>query len=519
MADLEKLKDFAAEHNFGLTSPLAHAQVERLAQYWFPEMLFYHDEMFYPISLQQAITMVQDVFAGLPPTAQAEWRVNEFIRGSNNLPEVRSFDPPVAHVPDGVAETGHLPIRLVRVLSLGDAFTDPAVGEGAVITHGASATRSNQFFGPTKTVAGNPKASPGDPFLPRAVPDDAPPVITVMASLVNLFELLKYELLVSEAGDDYPPDGLRGGFDIARLLVRKVTPDASPLSSDALRQFLLDAIASHESNGAVPASALPPGWAPDRRAWNTLTGFAFLEYDFFYAYNDFDRYQTTLFENEHEGDNEGCCLVFQRNVLNIAATANDPNALLRAVPHSIITSVHEEFQDADDIKFIDPPISFPQDALARDIVPFTVYVAGGSHATYLAGGTHDLADFQDYFGFIEENPVVLLLCALPGSPLLAVLIILALFEHFVIDTRDFTSDDGIRTGPEDVVGDHPLAVAKRLIVMPMSADNHIYGPGNEELLMLRAFPGKWGGHDGPIDKSPAFKPKTGRYFRKLLSSL
>lgn len=517
MADLEKLKAFAAEHNFGLTSPLTHAQVVRLAQYWFPEMRFHHDEMFYPIALDQTISMVRDVFANLPASAQEKWRVDKVVRGSDDLPEVRAFDPPIAHVPDGFAENVQVPVRLVRILPPEEAFMDPSVGESAVITHGASFTRSSQFFGPTKTVAGNPEASPGDPFLPRAAADGAAPVITVMASLVNLVELLKYELTVSAAGDDYPPDGLRGGFDIARTLVRQITPDASPLPSGVLRQFFLDAFASQESNGSIPAPTLPPGWGFDRRALNALGRFVFLEYDFFYAYNDFERYQTTLFDNEHEGDDEGCCLVFDRNVLNVAATANDPSALLRAVPHCIITSVHEEFQDADELKFIDPPISFPQDALARDLVPFTVYVAGGSHATYLNGGIHDLVDFQDYTGFIEENPALLLLSAVPGT-LLSVLILLTIIEHFT-DTEDFTSDDGIRTGPEDVVGEHPLAVEKRLIVMPMSADNHIYGPGNEDLLTLRAFPGKWGGHDSLINKSPAFRPKTGRYFRKLLSSL
>lgn len=272
-------------------------------------------------------------------------------------------------------------------------------------------------------------------------------------------------------------------------------------------------IAFHESGGG--AEPTPPlGWRLNRRAWNAVTRFAFLEYDFFYAYNDFERYQTALFDNEHEGDNEGCCLVFDRNVLNIAATAGDPDALLRAVPHSIITSVHEEYQDGDIIKVISPPLPIPDDPPARDRVPFTVYIAGGSHATYLTPSNHDLVDFGDYLGWIEENPAILLL----GPVLIPALIILSIIEHF-IDTEDFTSDDGIRTGPEEVVGSHEAAVGNRLIVLPMSADNHIYMPANEELLRLRSFAGKWGGHDGVVDKSPVFRSKTGRYFRKLLGQV
>jgi hypothetical protein len=70
-----------------------------------------------------------------------------------------------------------------------------------------------------------------------------------------------------------------------------------------------------------------------------------------------------------------------------------------------------------------------------------------------------------------------------------------------------------------VVGNRPTFVPNRLIVMPMSADDHIYMAPHEDLLRLCAFSGKWGGHHGFSDKSPAFKPKTGRYFRKLLWEL
>ena len=60
-----------------------------------------------------------------------------------------------------------------------------------------------------------------------------------------------------------------------------------------------------------------------------MTRFAFLEYYFFYAYNDFERYQTAIFDNEHEGDDEGCCLVFDRNVINLAASGGVPGRCSR----------------------------------------------------------------------------------------------------------------------------------------------------------------------------------------------
>jgi hypothetical protein len=519
VADLQKLQVFAQTHFLGLTNPLEHKDVVKLAEYWFPDTRFFEKEKFYPISLDETFSMVEDLFAGLPATAQEASRVNKFVREGANTATLRAFDPPVVHVPDGfVVQPGQVFRPVVRVLNEGssaiEALADLDAGPTAVVTpvvtHGASFTRSNQFFGATTTFAGGAEAAPGDPFVPRATGPDGPR-ITVMASLLNLLELLKYELVVSEA-EDYPPDAMRGAFDIARSLVGPATNPPLPLPFATLRQFLLEMIASVESGGDEPPP--PFGFRLDRKAWDAVTRFVFLEYDFFYAFNDFNRHESGLFTNEHEGDNEGCCLVFERNVLNIAATVDDSDALLRAVPHSIITSVHEENQNADLFKFIAPPVNVSEDRLARDDVPFVVYAAAGSHATYLTTGTHDVVDFQDYTAFIQENPAVLLF---PG-PLVVVLIVLAIIEHFT-DTEDETSDDGVRIGPEEVVGEHPTAIPRRLIVMPMSADNHIYMPGNDDLLRLRAFAGKWGAHDGLLDRSPAFKPKTGRYFRKLISQL
>jgi hypothetical protein len=73
--------------------------------------------------------------------------------------------------------------------------------------------------------------------------------------------------------------------------------------------------------------------------------------------------------------------------------------------------------------------------------------------------------------------------------------------------------------PDDIVGDDPTKVAMRLQVLPMSANNHIYQAQHEDLLGLRAYAGKRGGHDGIDDKSPPFAVKTGRYLRKLVDSL
>lgn len=372
MANILKLQEFASQNNLGLTSPLTHEQVVALAEHWFPRMFFFEKEKFHPISLEENFTMIDELFQVLPASAQQTFMVRAIVRdGAAGV--FRTFQPPVVTVPDGIVQiivNGQLtPVPARRMVREGtaarEALADPDVDGDAIVAYGASFTRSNQFFGGMTTIAGGAEASPGDPFVPRATGPDDRPQITVMASLLNLFELLKYELLVT-TDSAYPPDALRGAVEIASSLILPVgAPQPQPLPFATLRQFLFDMIEAHETNGQQPAP--PLGWRLNRSAWNAVTRFTFLEYDFFYAYNDFNRYQDALFANEHEGDNEGCCLVFDRTQFTVAP--NDPIALLRALPHSMITSVHEERHDGDRFKFVDPPLSFRPSSAAGTSSP------------------------------------------------------------------------------------------------------------------------------------------------------
>jgi hypothetical protein len=445
VANLQGLQDFAASQGFNLTNPLDHEQVVRLAENWLPRVFFYEEEKFHPISLDEVVSMVENLFDQLPASAQDEWRVSKLVRTAANTGdgELRAFDPPVVYIPDGFVEVEGSAIPAVRVLNDGssteEALEHPDVDDDAVITHGASFRRSNQFFGATQTLSGGAVASAGDPFRPRKttviVDENGDEIekglVTVIASFKNLLETLKYELAVEEE-DNYPPDALRGGFDIAALLINRVDPQAPILLLDTRRRVLRDIIAAHEAGESLSTAleALPSGYELNELAWEAVTRFAFLEYDFFYAYNDFERVQTTPFDNEHEGDDEGCCLVFDRNVINLAVAGGAPDSLLRAVPNSIITSVHEEKQDADKFRFIPPPIPSPNepDRLPRQDIDLDVYVAWGSHATYLTPGDHDLVDFGDAFAVIKENFLAFLVAMLLLTPevVLTLAIILAI---------------------------------------------------------------------------------------------
>lgn len=523
MADLPGLRRFAAVNDFGLTAPLSAAQARMLAEYWLPTLNFHEDERFHPIELADVFEMPQAHLAALPPAVRDQWRVGIRERqlvGGIPAPVTVLHGPPVLYRADGSLPVPGPKVR--RVLAEG-AATRAALGAADVddkvfLSNGASFTNANEHFGATDLLLGGNTAVPGNPWMPRAdepvpggTPDERRPRMTVLAQYVNLIDVLEYELRIAESAEPYPPDAMRRAFDIGDWILTydaALDPTSPPLSSGDVermrRRLLLDRIAAHATNAPLPV--LPAGWVAQEKTWSVVTDHAFLEYTFFYAYNDFDRWQTAIFENEHEGDDEGCCLVFRRRDIDAASPGD-----IRAVrPLAIITSVHEAWQEADQFRRIPSPAT--PGPLGRDGVDLDVYIAGGSHATYLDPGTHDLVDFQDTWGFVDENDIWYL-----APVILPISIILAILEHF-IDTEDFTSEEGVHGGPGADAAD-PASVMTHVLTLPMSADDHIYDGQHDDLLAMRAYPGKWGGHDGIVDKSPPFPPKTERYLRRLLSHL
>jgi hypothetical protein len=274
-----------------------------------------------------------------------------------------------------------------------------------------------------------------------------------------------------------------------------------------------------------------------------IRSLAFLEFYFFYAYNDYHEYGT-FFANEHEGDVEGCCLVFERESLE--SEVGDPDTLLSVQPVALITSVHAENQGLDRVKFLGPALNPEEPELSPEELEekLRLWVAVGSHATYFDAGTHDIQGFLDTTGLIlDEAPwVPLVASAFPGWAWQFALALLELAEFFS-DSEDTTSDDGIITRrPGAIDGSDPRKFdPPQILVTPLSrATDVTVGPGGTLLdatfpiyseaerpaLRVRAYAGYWGAHDpdegllyGKINHSSTFENKTGRYFRRLMPSL
>jgi hypothetical protein len=512
MPNLDDIAAFAKERGHNLTHTLRHTHVEALANAWVPEIRFHERERFHPVDLPGLLRIPPEVFANLPASDKEEFRIAVKTGTLNNgEPIIEYFDPPIVWIDSGSA---------AHVLGSGakaaDAMTDPALDRSAVFTYGARLEAGRQFFGASKTVSGATEPAPGDPRRPRHLP------IVVHAELRVLLETLKHELELDNLPSWFedkrqPIDAIWSGFAVEELFFFRQSSGPGPaFARPDMRNVLRALVAAHLAGDAAAWQAalnlIPLGWALSQRAWAAVTQYAFLEFYFVYAFNDYKEYARWPFENEHEGDVEGCCVVFERSKLEDLVAGTKTAAQVTA--HTVITSVHEEFHDSDCLKRL--PLA--NDKARDDLV---VYVAPGSHATYLTPGSHDFLDFEDVVtdlpAQLPTSVVVLAIMAVGWEVLVALVVLAGILEHFV-GSDDETSDNGVSVGPGEP--DHAnLKFEKKIEVTPLSNiedDVNIYKPAFRATRAIRGYQGKWGGDNDLVSHSAPWENKTARYFRNFL---
>ncbi|MGH9309310.1 MAG: hypothetical protein ACRD1U_08045 [Vicinamibacterales bacterium] len=497
MPDPAALTALASQFGVDFTGPIGHQKVTDLARMWLPDLNFHEVEMFHTIDLEELYTVPAIEFAGFDPATQAQFAIS--VGGVLAA-------PPIIRVGDTLRGSGG---------TADDALLQAEVDGSAVYSHGGSVRAGDKFFGSAATRDGTPNADAANPRLPR-VP------LRVRTEFRMLLETLKQTLVLSEAQIAAPVDAIWGDFDVTDLLLRRVNnigADTGPASKDVRHQFARDLITAFEAGDLVGVEqrlqSSPPDGLFQTKAnptvWLALSMCGFMEYYFVYAYNDFSRYGG-VFTNEHEGDNEGCCLVFERLALHdLQAQNGNPAAV---APLGLITSVHNESNRADELRALDVDPGDARDGL-------DVFIARGSHATYLTAGTHDFFDISD--AAREDDLVAFGLVVLTIiNPLL--LIGLLLYEHFNGDP-DETSSNGVAGQHEvDPLSDPATHLPVDLVVTPLSlfgSDDCIYDPARTPpaALALRAFRGRLGAHDGRKDRSPQWQNKTRRYFTHLIAAL
>ena len=329
MPDVNDLSLLANQLHVNFTGPIGHTKVVDLARSWLPDLNFHEVEMFHTIDLAELYTVPPGQFAGFDPQTQQEFAIP--IGGV-------LATPPIVRVGSTLRGSGE---------NADDALLLDDVDGNAVYTHGGSLRAGDKFFGSAATRDGTPVPGVGNPRLPRVLP------LRVRTEFRMLLETLKQTLapaLLEPDPIETPVDAIWGDFDVTDLLLRQVDNfgrDLGPASADLRRGFARDLIADFDAGDLLgveerlqspPADGLIQTKA-NQTVWLALSTCGFMEYYFVYAYNDFSRYGG-VFTNEHEGDNEGCCVVFERLTLEELQTQNGDPATV--APLGIITSVHNE---------------------------------------------------------------------------------------------------------------------------------------------------------------------------------
>lgn len=523
MTNIPKMREFAANNRLSLTGDLNHIEVEELGKNNFPKEIRFHEkELFHSLSLADHLKHSRDQG---PPIQNLGLNMPLIVckRGFRGIITSSTVFAPV--VPESYDEDGDL-IYAVRPLTDNEkpgfcpTFSEDEISINSRFTNipdGPEIPFMNANFGSQRYVAG-PETDFQIPRFP----------ISITAEFRMLLETLKHNLLAHlEPG--YPREtNLEPGYPIETNI-----DFTSPLHDALIGNFifgeteedyrnLLALIQAYENNnhGREDELLRTLKGIISPKQWELIKKTGFLEFYPIHSYNDFDRYQKYWrVGNDHEGDVEGFCLVFDRADLTPPENADDQerlNFINQAKPLFVITNAHTVTEDMDEIRKLETD---------EDYNKLYVWISGGSHAAHLKEGSFKV---HTIWSRVEGSVLV----GIASTFTFHILLLLLLLIDHLTGAEDEASSKGIhasashnggRDGQDDLIAIHTT---------PLSRDHNIYQdgiPGPDDPAMTleeRAFPGQWGRSeasdflDNPFEvgnKSPSFGGKTKRFFHKLMS--
>ncbi len=485
--DIPFLKNFAAQTNFDVTNPLFHNEVKELAQRWLPQFRLHENELFHPISINQVLY-----------TGRTNVNTQWWLEDRDGC----LTSPWVLFKSHGDKES----------LNFNPSYAPNSKFNSTKITRKSYFTNLNENnYDIAKELFGS-KEKYSNMQLPRF-----PGVI--MGEFRSLLETLYHNLI---AYVDYS-DNLYDN-DEERVLDEIIGPPIFGEKKAEWRKLLelveMERLGQREGSTSRTYNNLLNSLIEDgvitEIEWEIIRFYGFLEYYLCYEYNDWSAHQIDIFANEHEGDVEGCCLVFNLNSIRAVYKKTEEETQREIIlstlkPDFIMTSAHNEGNNLDEIKDLR---GLPEDQILSEL---KVWVSLGSHASYLSGaGTHDTVPGLELGASIAAGITCLIF---PPACLVALLIALLCKGA----PEDETSNNGVFMTSDPGSSSSPKIVPVQVETTPLSADLNMYqerfegdfGMETSVNLAERVYPGLWGGNDGTINYSSSFTNKTKRYIHKL----
>ena len=511
MYDLEQIREFVRTTGLKLFGPLDLGAVNAFATKWAPEVRFHDAELFHSMSLSQYLEVVRSA-----PYQEEHW----FALADASGAYVPTRPPVVRYGGELAGEAARRAFAARGGGTQGEAaaaFAANAVGSTSLQADQIGLTSTFRVIKEdshdiARELFGSNRSAPSGVRLPRH------DQIGIVAEVRFLLESFALWLIAHDSANQgrFPREGNKlldavlgvWDFDLPADLSPFLHPEgmAGPSLTDRLATGQLDAPGVLSGlSGAIESSGIM-----DPSAWDAIRSHVFLEFYLVYTFNNKRDHVAAFIRpfvacHDHDGDIESCALVFERSALS-------PATVHSAIPKYIIATAHAESTGIDSIRELDP----------ADLTPtmpgqIPVYVAAGSHATYLSAGKHTTIPKLDFF---TDPGVVtaLFLQAAAIHPAVAILVVILLWLVACVDDTldDQTNDNGVsaRVGrtprPPGAQGERHLSLSVE--VTPLASGTNIYtSPSDTHPVELeeRIFPGEWGG-------AARFADKPGRFLRKLV---